>query len=177
MIDGDIVLSPTFTESHLKSARLNWFIQGGRVQTEKNCANKIIRSNIIPGFFAKGIRNRKNCINNQILSKVFSFERNNDKATRGCNMAFWRDDAIAVNGFNEDFIGWGREDSEFTHRMLNLGRRRLYLKFSAVGYHLFHHENSRVSLAENDQILENTIKNKVTRCKNGINQCISIEGK
>ncbi|HFD0508879.1 TPA: family 2 glycosyl transferase, partial [Vibrio cholerae] len=59
-------------------------------------------------------------------------------------------------------------------RMLNAGKRRLYLKFSGIGYHLYHPENSRASLAQNDQILENTIKNKLVRCANGINQYLVI---
>jgi len=25
----------------------------------------------------------------------------------GCNMAFWREDILAVNGFDEDYTGWG----------------------------------------------------------------------
>lgn len=88
-------------------------------------------------------------------------------------MAFWRQDVIEVNGFNQDFVGWGREDSEFVHRMLNAGKSRLYLKFAGVGYHLYHVENSRASLGQNDEILENTIKNKLKRCENGVDQFIS----
>ena len=30
----------------------------------------------------------------------------------GCNLGVWRDDLITVNGFDEDFEGWGREDSD-----------------------------------------------------------------
>ncbi|MCV5332405.1 galactosyltransferase-related protein, partial [Escherichia coli] len=86
------------------------------------------------------------------------------------NMAFWRQDVIEVNGFNQDFVGWGREDSEFVHRMLNAGKSRLYLKFAGVGYHLYPVENSRASLGQNDEILENTIKNKLKRCENGVGQ-------
>ncbi len=90
-------------------------------------------------------------------------------------MAFWKKDVIQVNGFNQDFIGWGREDSEFVHRMLNAGKSRLYLKFAGVGYHLFHNENSRSTLPENDAILEHTISNKLTYCPNGINQFLTGE--
>ena len=28
------------------------------------------------------------------------------------NMGIFKSDLLAVNGFNEDFLGWGREDSE-----------------------------------------------------------------
>jgi hypothetical protein len=90
-------------------------------------------------------------------------------------MAFWRQDVIEVNGFNQDFVGWGREDSEFVHRMLNSNKSRLYLKFAGVGYHLYHVENSRGSLPENDAILENTIKLQLTRCTNGIDQFMERE--
>ena len=90
-------------------------------------------------------------------------------------MAFWREDVIRVNGFNEDFIGWGREDSEFVHRMLNLGLQRLYLKFAGVGYHLYHKENSRRSLADNDIILQKTIDEKLTYCPNGIDKYLGTQ--
>ncbi|UPR52323.1 glycosyltransferase family 2 protein [Vibrio cyclitrophicus] len=170
MVDGDMVLSETFIESHKRVAKPNWFVQGGRVLTDEACSREIMENGLIPSAFSKGIRNRKNCITNSLLSNWFSYERNNDKATRGCNMAFWKQDVVNVNGFNQDFVGWGREDSEFVHRMLNSGHSRLYLKFSGVGYHLYHVENSRGSLPENDAILDNTIERKLTRCSNGIDQ-------
>ncbi|MDD9156001.1 glycosyltransferase family 2 protein [Aliivibrio sp. S4TY2] len=170
MIDGDIVLPPSFVQSHKQSAKKGWFVQGGRVLTEEGFSKKIMHENAVPTIFSSGIRNRKNCITSPFLSRIFSYERNNDKATRGCNMAFWRDDVIEVNGFNQEFVGWGREDSEFVLRMLNSKKRRLYLKFAGVGYHLYHKENSRASLSENDAILERTIKEKLTRCDQGIDQ-------
>ncbi len=170
MIDGDIVLSPDFIKSHKKAAKPGWFVQGGRVLLNQELSEKICRHFFLPSFFVKGMKNRKNSISSPLLASLFSYERNNDKATRGCNMAFWRQDVIEVNGFNQDFTGWGREDSEFVHRMLNLGKKRLYLKFAGVGFHLYHNENSRASLSENDNILGNTISNKLTRCNNGIEQ-------
>ncbi len=170
IIDGDIVLSSTFIESHKNFAKPNQFIQGGRVLTDELCSKKIMHENLIPSIFTKGIRNRKNCITNILLAKVFSYKRNNANSTRSCNMSFWKKDMLEINGFNQDFIGWGREDSEFVHRMLNSGKSRLYLKFAGVGYHLYHAENSRKSLSENDAILKNTIEKKLTYCSNGITQ-------
>ncbi|UTV27896.1 glycosyltransferase family 2 protein [Photobacterium atrarenae] len=168
MIDGDIVMSPDFIRSHKRAARAGFFVQGGRVLASDLTSQQIMHQNLIPNIFTPGIKNRHNCISNAWLSRLCSYERNNDASTRGCNMAFWRSDLIKVNGFNEDFVGWGREDSEFVHRMLNSGKKRLYLKFAGVGYHLYHDESSRASLAKNDEILEKTIHHKLTRCDNGI---------
>lgn len=168
MIDGDIVLSKQFIESHKKAAKPGWFVQGGRVQVGPEFSQKIMAEGRLPTVFSRGIRNRKNCISSSVLSRLISYERNNDHATRGCNMAFWRADVLEVNGFNQGFVGWGREDSEFVHRMLNCGKKRLYLKFAGVGFHLYHQENSRATLSQNDLILEATIANKLKRCEHGI---------
>ena len=74
----------------------------------------------------------------------------------------------AVNGFNEDFIGWGREDSEFTARLLNCGLMRKNLKFSAIAYHLYHTLNDRAHLTANDELLRNTVERKVRWCEKGV---------
>ena len=34
------------------------------------------------------------------------------RGIRGCNLGLWREDLVRVNGYNEAFVGWGREDSE-----------------------------------------------------------------
>lgn len=170
LIDGDMVLHKDFILTHIKSSKSNRFVQGGRVLTSKELSIKMLTSNYTPNFLSKGIRNRHNAINNKLLSILFSKAKNSANSTRGCNLAFWREDCIKTNGFDEDFIGWGREDSEFTHRMLNLKKERYYLKFSAVAYHLYHKEASRNCLNENDEILNKTIENKKTRCKNGIDK-------
>jgi len=171
MIDGDIVLDKDFITSHKQSAKKNQFVQGGRVLVGPDFSKNIMAGSN-PSIFSRDIRNRKNCISSTILSKLFSYIRNNDNATRGCNMAFWKSDVVEVNGFNQEFVGWGREDSEFVLRMLNCGKRRLYLKFAGVGYHLYHNENSRASLVENDALLERTINERLTRCEQGIDQFI-----
>ena len=170
MIDGDMVLNTNFIASHKHAAKKNQFVQGGRVLTDKNCSNTILKTTKTPHFFSSGLSNRHNTISNTWLSDRFSKEKNNDRSTRGCNMAFWRSDVIECNGFNEDFVGWGREDSEFVHRMLNLEKTRLYLKFAGIAYHLHHNENSRASLAQNDEILAKTISQRLTYCPNGIDK-------
>ena len=87
-----------------------------------------------------------------------------------CNMAFFKDDCMKVNGFNEDFIGWGREDSEFAVRLMNSGINRKILKFNAIQYHLWHHEYSRESLLLNNKILQKSIDQNLIWCKQGVNQ-------
>ena len=85
-------------------------------------------------------------------------------------MSFFKEDCLKINGFNEDFVGWGREDSEFVVRLINSNILRSNVKFSAIAYHIFHNENSREMLSINDKILNEAIKCNLLRCKNGINK-------
>ena len=119
-------------------------------------------------FFDGGISNRFNAMKNRLLSRIFSYYRSGHTRVRGANLSFWRSDVLAVNGFNEDFAGWGREDSEFAVRMNNAGIRRKHIKFEGAGFHLYHPEHSRKQLPVNDAILARTIELGLQRCENGI---------
>ncbi|PMO52324.1 family 2 glycosyl transferase [Vibrio breoganii] len=173
MIDGDIILHPKFIETHIKVAKQDWFVQAGRAMLDKRQSASVLDSKQSPHFFTPNLKNRKNSLCSSLLSNLFSYKRNNDKATRGCNMAFWHSDLVEVNGFNEDFVGWGREDSEFTLRMLNAGKNRLYLKFGGVGFHLYHKESPRELLLQNENILNKTKEQRLVRCDNGLDKHLS----
>ena len=101
-----------------------------------------------------------------------SVDKSDHSKVRGCNMAFWRKDVLKVNGFNEDFQGWGREDSEFVVRLLNAGVKRRNLKLVAVAYHLYHPErkDQKIEMGVNDKILEKTIDGELCWCDNGIDK-------
>lgn len=171
MVDGDLVLSESFIADHKKVAWRGRLVQGSRVllghdTTEAAIRNKTTRfSSTTPG-----ISNRKNCVQSSWLSLIFSYYSNNIFRVRGANMAFWRSEAIAVNGFNEDFVSWGREDSEFVARMQFAGCRKFHLKFAACGYHLAHDDGRRVARPENEQIVADTVSNHRVSCKNGIDK-------
>lgn len=170
LIDGDIVIEKNFIADHLEAAKKGYFIQGSRVLiNDKSTVIALEQKELCPCLNDPGVENRKNCIRSNLLSKLFSFSSKRLPGIKTCNFAFWRKHAEIVNGFNEDFVGWGREDSEFTARMLHSGIRRQNLKFKALAYHLYHKNNSRNHLEENDIILANTIKNKLTWCENGLN--------
>jgi glycosyltransferase involved in cell wall biosynthesis len=168
MIDGDIILSRNFIKAHQCNASSGWFVQGGRAKLNEQQTKKLLNKQFIPNVLNKGIKNRKNSIDSNFLSKIFSSESNNAKKTRTCNFAAWKKDIIEINGFDNNFIGWGREDSEFVERLLFSGKNRLYLKFAATCFHLHHNENPRQQLPKNQEILENTITYKKIRTENGI---------
>jgi len=170
MIDGDMVLHNNFINDHLINIENGYFIQGTRsLISEKETRKAILKKNINFSFFSLGLKNRKNAIHSKVFSMLFSSKKNHLRGIKSCNLAFFKKDCINVNGFNNDFEGWGREDSEFVIRLINSGIKRKSLRFNAIQFHLWHNENSRILIEKNDQLLDEAVKNKIVWCKNGIN--------
>jgi glycosyltransferase involved in cell wall biosynthesis len=174
LIDGDIVMERHFIEDHLAAARRGFFVQGGRVLLFERQTSAVLAGNGVNcSIFAKGLGNRKNCFRSRLLSWIASRTSCGLGGIKTCNFAFFREDALAVNGFDEDFVGWGREDSDFAARLLNFGLRRRTLRFAAVAMHLHHPVQSRDRLEVNDERLEETIRLGKVRCRNGIDQYLA----
>jgi hypothetical protein len=96
------------------------------------------------------------------------------RGIRGCNLAIWRDDLIRVNGYDEAFVGWGREDSELAARLINSGGLRRDLRGWALCYHLWHPPASRSGVEANDQLLSATVASRAKRCVLGLNQYLTL---
>jgi len=172
-IDGDIVMHSEFIKSHLKFAKRGLFLQGHRVMLNEKLTDKAISKNILTfSFFDINLRNRKNTIHNFALAKLFSRSSKKIKGLKGAVFSFWKDDAMAINGFDETYIGWGKEDSDFSIRLINKGLKRKDLRFCSVAFHLDHACSNKDLKSDNYKrnltLLKKTISHKTIRCENGI---------
>ncbi|ERJ60638.1 glycosyltransferase family 2 protein [Sphingobacterium paucimobilis] len=176
MIDSDIVMDENFIKDHRDNAKIGFFLQGGRNLLSPELTDKILLTpDVYPRFryAEKGVEMRleKRLLSFRApwLTRLYKRELVNElSGIRTCNMSFFFNDLLAVNGFNNEFVGWGREDSELVVRLFNYGVKRYNIKFSALCYHLYHKEESRASLPENEMILDATIKKRLVRCENGL---------
>lgn len=170
-IDGDILLHKHFIKDHISNAKQGYFIHASRVFLNKNLTNEVITKKYYNFSFLKiGIRNRLNNIRSHLLSAIFSNRNYNLKGTRGCNFSFWKHNFIYVNGYNEDMKGWGKEDTELSVRLMNIGVTKYKLKCLAICYHLYHNSSSKKGLEMNNAILAETISTNKISCLNGINK-------
>tara|TARA_B100000787_G_scaffold170207_1_gene164834 strand:+ start:1921 stop:2718 length:798 start_codon:yes stop_codon:yes gene_type:complete len=170
LIDGDMVLHSNFIEDHIAVSESGYFVQGSRALLSEKITKKALAKDITHfSFFSAKLTNRKNSIHSKLLSFLFSNKNNQLRGIKSCNMGFYRQDCININGFNNDFEGWGREDSEFVVRLINSGVNRKNVRFKAIQFHLWHNENTRDSLDQNNLILKKAINNHIKWCENGIN--------
>ncbi|EDN5856581.1 glycosyltransferase [Campylobacter jejuni] len=169
LIDGDMILEKDFVKNHLEFAKRKVILQGSRVILNKNESEEILKNNNYSlAFNKKGFKNQRSiflakCVYKfSKLTKKFFKKSQLVKGSKTCNMSFYKSDFEAIEGFNEKFIGWGREDSEFVARFLFNDGVFKRLKFNALAYHIYHEENSKNMLEINHQIYLETIKNEKT---------------
>lgn len=171
-IDGDIMLHPHFIADHILAARKGHFICGSRVLAGEELTKRIFANKateITP--LTSGISNRKNAIHSPLLARLISLLSPSKLKYRGCNMAFWRSDLLAVNGYDESYVGWGCEDHDLVARLMNHRIRPLQLRHLAVCYHLWHPSSKKDdAFKRNNELLEATRRDKLIRCDNGLDK-------
>ncbi|MEZ4795891.1 MAG: glycosyltransferase family 2 protein [Flavobacteriaceae bacterium] len=170
-LDGDCIMHSKFIQDHITNVKQNQYLFGSRVNIRQDFLTKLFSSkNIHFGIFSNGIKKRTRNIHSRLLGSFYKPTNALSKKLRGCNLSFWREDFIKINGYNEDMTGWGREDSEMVIRLLNSGILGKRLRYMAIIYHIWHNEKSRERLNINDEIQQTAIREKLLRCKNGIDK-------
>lgn len=171
LLDGDCIPDRHFVRDHRELAQPGRFFQGRRVLVGRGMAEgftaRQANSDRLRLFFSREIENAHHLIR---LPWFQALTTTRIDGIRSCNMGFFREDIFAVNGFNTDFTGWGREDSELAVRLYRLGLRRKDHPFRAVCFHLWHPEHARDRLERNDNLLRDAMASKAYACKNGLVQ-------
>ncbi len=173
LLDGDCVPHVMFIADHARLAERNFWVQGRRCFVQEGFvaqfdagATSIWRAILarqITGW-PKGIRWPWPVISRNA----------GQRGIIGCNMGFWRDDLMAVNGFDEEYTGWGiGEDSDVGTRLYHLGRQRKFVYGRAIVYHLNHPMLGRAHVEASRQRLAETIRSGKIRCERGVRQHLS----
>lgn len=157
-IDGDVVPDRHFIQDHIEVMKKGFFVCGSRVMLEED-------GSVRPSHYV-------NLLRIKWLRNIIAYYRPKFSVhhVRGCNLAFWRDDFISVNGYNEDIVGWGHEDREFVFRLLFKGVKEKRLKFGGVVKHLYHDAPSMGSKSQNYDLQCQTENKHATWCENGIDK-------
>ncbi|MCH2490935.1 MAG: glycosyltransferase family 2 protein [Flavobacteriales bacterium] len=169
--DGDCIIHPDFIKDHARLAQKNTYLYGSRVSIKEEAIDRLFESkNIDFSFFSEGIKKRSRTLRFPLLSALYRPKNELSRKLRGCNVSFWRDDFIKVNGYNEAMTGWGREDSELIIRMMNTGISGKRIRYSGIVYHIWHPTTSKSNLNTNDAIQQRAIDEQLTRCEDGVDK-------
>ncbi len=180
MIDGDILLHPSFIADHLALAQPGCFLQGGRIQASDAWTRRLLDGAtprfhplVDADFSARHGDDRHHCMHNLAIARRKAASANAGSTVMSCNFSAWRDDIAASNGFDERMEGYGSEDLELDLRLRNAGLRRRRMKFAGLAIHLAHASRARGcddEAAPNNRILKDTLDNHVVRCELGMDR-------
>lgn len=172
-IDGDIIMERHFIEDHIRFAKKNSVVVGSRASLNEAYTDRLLAKDRLPrkGELDRNSNNFLNARRIPFLTPLLSYYHTSGKNkyyAKGCNMAFWLEDMLAVNGYDESFVGWGREDSDLVVRLLAKGCFLRRIKMSAVQYHIYHKENDRYNEDTNDLLMKKRIEEGTYFADNGI---------
>ena len=162
-VDGDSVLRPDFIARHRALAEPAWFVAGNRVLLSEDFTAKVLQTPLVElhgdsrlswlGRWFSGAINRWLPLCFVPGQSWRTRQPQRWQGARTCNLALWRSDFDAINGFDEAFQGWGHEDADLAIRLLHAGVQRKDGRFATAVLHLWHRENDRSNLAENERRL------------------------
>lgn len=178
-LDGDCVPNRSFVRAHSWLAEKGCFVNGSRVLLGERLTAMATRSDIdLPAqsaVFWWRARIRGDC--NKLLHMLFwpwtLFRLKQGfrwHGIRSCNLAVWRHDFHAINGFDETFEGWGHEDADLVLRLDHLGIRRKNGFWATEVYHLWHRENKRDRESINKEKVLQRMKTHVVLAERGLRE-------
>lgn len=159
-LDGDCIPRPNFIAVHRSLAEPGWFVSGNRVLMSRELSERILAASSEPELWAFGtwlvlrLQRKINRLASLLplpLGPLRKLRSTLWRGARACNFAVWRSDLDRVDGFDACYSGWGLEDSDLLVRLLHAGLRRKDGNFATGVLHLWHPENDRSFLPENER--------------------------
>lgn len=176
-LDGDCVPHPDFIGDHVRMQSPGYYLAGRRVELGPELSARLsppaIRAGLLDGpsfallrsvlrqdseYFQRSVR-----IPWPPLRRVLKLDRVAD--LKGCNYSVSRAAMTQLNGFDEEYEGYGREDTDVELRLQNLGLQIKSLKGLALQFHVWHPR--REFTPKNDQRLEDLKTSGRVRCARG----------
>lgn len=165
-LDGDSIPRPGYVAAHRRLAEPGWFVAGNRILLSQALTERALRDGLALETWglAQMLRARRDRGINRLaalfslpLGPLRKLNATQWRGARGGNLAVWRGDLDRVDGFDAAFSGWGREDSDIIVRLFRAGVRRKDGRFATGALHLWHPENDRAALPENQRRLDEAI--------------------
>jgi len=176
-LDGDCIARPDFVATHRRLAEQGRFVTGNRVLLSPALTDTVLRDKLAPETWSaarwlkerlRGGVNRLSALLRLPLGPLRRLRRNAWQGARSCNLAIWRSDLDRVDGFDGDYSGWGKEDSDVIVRLLHAGVARKDGAFATGVLHLWHPEAERGQLADNERKLSDSLAGDRVRARRGL---------
>lgn len=172
--DGDCILPPDHLRIHLAKRRPGRIVAGDCLRLDEAASDLVnaerLRTGYFPTALPAGERIRLGL--KGLRAKLYEFGRTPLRPRlSGNNIGVWRSDYERVNGFDEQFVGWGLEDRDLQARLERLGLRAWSILLHTAPVHLWH--PPAASFARNNEGTANlayfqSLDERPTFCQDGL---------
>lgn len=177
-LDGDCVPHRCFVQDHLDYQEPGRYLAGRRMELGPKITKWLTPEKVRNGFFdvprprliASAMSGDSEHLQRsfRVTSPCLRAKMGMDRVAdlKGCNFSVPRSAMEAINGFDEFYEGYGREDTDVELRLQNLGLTIKSVKGVAIQYHLWHPR--REFTPANDDRLDELKRSGRTRCEQGM---------
>ena len=179
--DQDLIFGEEYIETIAKNIKNDIFLMGRAhhiTEAEKSIIlsdiNKIATYNEIvqkiPSKYIETIKKILKEDRKRRLLKTFKLAKRGIRLV-GMSYALMKDSYIKVNGYDENYIGWGQEDDDFGNRLTVAGINGKELVTKNIQLHLWHYSDPTKVHSSNEEYYykrkEEIFSKKDFYCKNG----------
>ncbi len=172
--DGDCILPPDHLRIHLRCRRPGRIVAGDCLRLDRAASDAVTADALRVGEFARQLPTgeRLRLALKGLRAKCYEACRTPVRPRlSGNNIGIWRSDYERVNGFDEQFVGWGLEDRDLQVRLERLGLRAWSILLHTAPVHLWH--PPAPSFARNNEGTANldyfeSLDSRPTFCEDGL---------
>lgn len=179
--DQDLVFPEDHLENIEKNLKKGEFLNYRPQDTNQEEKNKILKL-LNEGFSYDEILKRLNIGDKKFEHKLLVKDRNrrwlyklglNKRGVKlvGMSYALHKEDYVKVNGYNEEYKGWGYEDDDFGNRLYSWGIKGREMRDEKLSFHLWHHFDPTKKESANEMLYRKekriALKNKNYKCQYG----------
>lgn len=170
-VDGDMVLDPQFLADHVGAARSGCWVQGCRLPLPADATTAVL-AGASPAARRTALdwRHRLQARRVPAAARALSRVAPALLAVKACNQGLWRRDFVAVNGYDEEYVGWGSEDKDLCARLRMAGIRARGLLCGGLAWHLHHPPAARSDATRNAARLAAVLAAGKARCETGLDR-------
>lgn len=176
-LDGDGVIRPDFLTTHAHLAEPGFYVRGNSLYLSAALTEAVLRESlpIQRWSLMRWIRHHRDVVR---LRPLFRFPLGALRkygprrwvGSKTCNLGVWRGDFLAVNGLDENYEGWGFEDSDLTIRLIRHGVFHKDGRCSLPVLHLWHEKRDQSARDENLGRLAAVLESDATWVERGVSQ-------
>ena len=172
-VDGDCVLPPHHVRTHLERRRRNTARTGYVARLDANLSKRFSEETVRRGRFMKWVPSKERMkLRRMHLKAGLYYLRGHPIKPKiyGGDLGIWRSDLVEVNGYNEDFRGWGCEDDDLRWRLGRTGVRVASILKWTYSVHLWHPPTPSAPTQWRDGINVDYLHRpgRLARCRNGL---------